>query len=233
MCFSDTASFSAGGILILGGALVLGRTMTTGRSSGERLLASFPLLFGIQQLGEGVVWLGIEGQIPPATAQLGMAVFIAAAYVLWPVLGPVTGFLLEPPGPRRNAFLALIAGGVGIAGYLAYAALIAPQTPQAVDAWGGHIWYMHEFEYIPYIESLYFMTACSALLLSRHRTAFWFAVVLTVSFLLTMWGEHLYVLPSVWCFFAACASAIIVVGLWPRQRGGEAREGPPAMHPAE
>ncbi|MEM7508072.1 MAG: DUF6629 family protein [Pseudomonadota bacterium] len=213
MCFSATASFAAAAILSSAGTSSLGAAIRAKAGPGLVLLACFPLLFALQQAGEGLVWLGFYGAAPPWITQIGTGIFLFAAYVAWPILGPVTGWLIEPPGLRRNIFAALIAGGVLIAGYLAYAAISHPQQPMAMGQWGGHIWYMHEFVYVPHIETLYFVTACTALLLSSNRIAFWFALVLTVAFAITMWGYNINVVPSVWCFFAAAASLVIVVGI--------------------
>ena len=55
MCFSATASFTAGAALTAVGGL------TVHKSHGqiELPLALVPLLFGIQQLTEGVLWLSL------------------------------------------------------------------------------------------------------------------------------------------------------------------------------
>jgi hypothetical protein len=56
MCFSATASFTAGATLSALGIA----TLTQIRSRRELLLGSFPLLFAIQQFIEGLVWLTID-----------------------------------------------------------------------------------------------------------------------------------------------------------------------------
>jgi len=53
MCFSAEASFIAGGILSIAGIVTLAKT----QNPSYRALASIPLLFGLQQIGEGFVWL--------------------------------------------------------------------------------------------------------------------------------------------------------------------------------
>ena len=53
MCFSATASFSVGAILLGLGTL----TLKAARRPPELVLAAIPLLFAIQQLSEGVIWL--------------------------------------------------------------------------------------------------------------------------------------------------------------------------------
>lgn len=61
MCFSATASLTAGTALVVVGVL----TVRTSRGGGlrELRLAVIPLLFGAQQLGEGVVGLSLSGDL--------------------------------------------------------------------------------------------------------------------------------------------------------------------------
>lgn len=61
MCFSATSSFVSGAIVTGLGGLTLCRV----RGWDEVLFGSLPLLFGIHQLEEGVVWLCQQGTIDP------------------------------------------------------------------------------------------------------------------------------------------------------------------------
>ena len=60
MCFSATASFAAGTVLLATGAF----TMRMARNSGERPYALIPILFGVQQLIEGALWLTFPDKAP-------------------------------------------------------------------------------------------------------------------------------------------------------------------------
>ena len=53
VCFSAIASFSAGALLLCAGVL----TLKFARRPSELPDAAVPLLFAIQQLSEGVIWL--------------------------------------------------------------------------------------------------------------------------------------------------------------------------------
>jgi hypothetical protein len=55
MCFSAEASFAAGGLLIAGGVV---STVKLKPARKSLALASIPIIFGIHQLSEGVVWRG-------------------------------------------------------------------------------------------------------------------------------------------------------------------------------
>ena len=60
MCFSATASFSAGTVLTVLGVA----TMRATRRKAEIPLASIPLLFGLQQIVEGMLWLSFRFDAP-------------------------------------------------------------------------------------------------------------------------------------------------------------------------
>jgi hypothetical protein len=60
MCFSASASFIAGGSLSAVGVATLKQT----KARTELPLAMIPLLFGVQQLTEGVIWLTFHRDAP-------------------------------------------------------------------------------------------------------------------------------------------------------------------------
>lgn len=93
MCFSATASFSAGVVLVGLGAFTL-RAVLHPR---ELLLASIPLLFGIQQLIEGAVWLTFRYEAPLVNSVMTY-LFSPFSHVLWPVYVPLAVLLIEPSG---------------------------------------------------------------------------------------------------------------------------------------
>ena len=55
MCFSATASFTAGTLVLGIGAV----TMKSVRKPGELPYAAIPMLFALQQLIEGVIWADV------------------------------------------------------------------------------------------------------------------------------------------------------------------------------
>ena len=60
MCFSASASFVAGTGLCVVGVAALRQTV----ARSEIPLAMIPLLFGLQQLTEGVIWLTFHHEAP-------------------------------------------------------------------------------------------------------------------------------------------------------------------------
>ena len=101
MCFSPTASFSAGAILLGFGAL----TLKSARRPRELPFAGIPLLFAIQQLSEGVIWLTFRYEAPQLNAVM-THLYSFFSHVLWPIYVPVAVLLIEPPGRRRQVLLA-------------------------------------------------------------------------------------------------------------------------------
>ena len=218
MCFSAAASFTAAAVLTGTGSASVNIARRRQLGLGMTLLAAFPLLFGLQQFSEGVVWLGVYGITPPWLTAIGTALFVFAAYVMWPILGPLVGWLIEPEGTRKRIFAMFLAAGLAVGGYLAYAAIAHPQVPIQSHQWGGHLAYLNDFAYLPRIEILYFLTASIPLLLSSNRTAVMFAAVLSAAFVATWLTYDVKVLPSVWCFYAAIGSAVVLLGLWMEER---------------
>ena len=93
MCFSAPVSFVAGAALSAAGVATI--RMTSRKA--EIALAMIPLLFGVQQLTEGMIWLSFrnDSQLPNATLTFVYSLF---SHVLWPIYivqFPVTARVLE------------------------------------------------------------------------------------------------------------------------------------------
>lgn len=72
MCYSATAN-SVGGSIV-GGVGIL--TLLRVRELKEVPLASFPLLFALHQLIEGVVWLGLYGELSDSVQHGATAAYV-------------------------------------------------------------------------------------------------------------------------------------------------------------
>ena len=87
MCFSASASFIAGTTLCAVGAATLKRT----EDRSERPFAMIPLLFGIQQLIEGVIWLTFRHDAPFEAAGAAVGLYLLYFLVTQPVVAEVAG----------------------------------------------------------------------------------------------------------------------------------------------
>jgi len=95
MCFSATASFTAGVILTVTGVYTLRQV----KSKSILPFASIPLLFGIQQIIEGIVWMSFN---EPVLHGIATYLFVLFAYVLWPTFVPVSIWLIEENPIRKK-----------------------------------------------------------------------------------------------------------------------------------
>jgi len=200
MCFSATASFSAGVSLLGIGTLTL-RSATRPK---ELPFAAIPLLFAIQQLIEGVIWVSFSADAPLLNAVM-THVYSFFSHVLWPVYIPVAVLLIEPPGQRRRVLWALVAGGLGVGVYLLYvmAAFGVVSRPT-----GQHIVYVSPHFFAAVVMTLYLMSTTVTPILSTHRMVKVFGVLALMSF----GGVYFFYATwfiSVWCFFAAILSATV------------------------
>ena len=94
MCFSATASFTAGVALLGLGTLTLRRAS----SVAELPYAAIPALFGLQQLVEGGLWLTFANNTPHLNSIL-THIYSLFSHVLWPVFVPIAVLLLDGSMP--------------------------------------------------------------------------------------------------------------------------------------
>ena len=200
MCFSATASFSAGIVLLGIGTL----TLKAARQPRELAFAAIPMLFAIQQLSEGVIWLTFRYDAP----QLNVAVthlYSFFSHVLWPAYVPIAVLLIEPPGGRRRTLLAFVAAGVGVAVYLLYFLVAFPIISRPV---GQHIEYLSPHFFTAGVMTLYLLATTVSPLVSVHRMVKVFGALALLSFGAAYYFYATWFI-SVWCFFAALLSAMV------------------------
>lgn len=200
MCFSATASFSAGVLLVGVGTL----TLRAVRHPRELLLGSIPLLFGIQQLIEGVIWLTFSYQAPLLNVVL-THLYSFFSHVLWPVYVPVAVLLIEPPGWRRKPQGLFAAGGFSVGAYLMYALVALPIVSRPT---GQHIEYVAPHFFAATVMSLYLLSTTASPIFSSSKWVRVFGVVSLLAFGAAYYFYATWFI-SVWCFFAAILSGII------------------------
>lgn len=204
MCFSAAASFSAGTFL-LGVAVV---TLKSVRQPREFLFAAIPLLFGIQQLSEGVVWLTFSFDAPLLNAVM-THVYSFISHVLWPVYIPLAVWLLEPSARRRHALLAFVAAGFAMGGYLLYIIVAFPIISQPVE---HHIEYVSPHFLKTSTMLLYLLAVTISPMWSTHHMVKVFGVLALLAFAAAYYFYMTWFI-SVWCLFAAILSGIILLHL--------------------
>lgn len=200
MCFSASASFISGTALSVAGIA----TLRLASRRAEIPFAAVPLLFGIQQLIEGMVWLSFReaSQLPNPALTFLYSLF---SHVLWPMLLPFAIFLIEADPWRRRALIALQVAGAAVGLYLLYFLVEFPVTSRAI---GGHIVYDTPHFYITYVMVLYLLTTCMSGLFSSDPLIRWFGVFVFVAFW-SAYAIHVATFVSMWCFFAAILSLMV------------------------
>jgi len=201
MCFSATASYTAGVLLVGIGGVVLGRV----REKREIAYAAIPLLFGIQQLSEGLVW-SFSGRDPVWLAVFASTVFSLFSHVIWPAYIPLATWLMEPQ-PQRRRLLGVFAliGGL-IAAYLLYSMIVVPITARIS---GGHIAYLSPHFYATMTMTGYLLATAVCLMVSSLRWVRVFGFMAGLSFAVA-YAIYSSWFISVWCFFAALTSFVVL-----------------------
>ena len=216
MCFSAEASLATGAVLLPAGCYA---TAAAWRRDRRYLpVAAAPLLFGVQQVCEAGVWLGLERGAPGLVRPASLA-FLFFAFAVWPFWIPLSVAAIELHGTKRRV-LASAAGiglAVGLGGYV--------PTALHFDSWADvgvvHHSIRYDFSDMPAAlwdasfawQGLYLAVVIAPLLISRDRGVRWFGAGVAAAAIVSHVLFH-YAFASVWCFFAALASAHLCVVLY-------------------
>ncbi|MFJ9776017.1 DUF6629 family protein [Kitasatospora sp. NPDC101157] len=211
MCWSARADVVVGGAVAGIGVACLVRARRSGRP--QRLpLAALPLVLGVHQLIEALVWLGTGGELPSTVAATARTAWVVIALPLLPVLVPTGVWCAahepgHPAGPNRRRVLALLALlGVAIAIPLAAAVAAHPVT---ADRHGRTLGYAIGIPHPALLLAGYLLATVGSLLLSGDR-------LLRRLGLLTGAGAVLcallwrFAFLSTWCALAALASLLLL-----------------------
>jgi len=217
MCFSAPASFIAGTSLSVLGVAALRQTKTR----SERPFAAIPLLFGIQQLVEGVIWLTFSHDAP-LLKQTMTYIYSVFSHALWPIYVPFAMGVLETVRWRKKAIFAFEAAGIPVGLYLLYYIVTRPVVAEVI---GRHIVYVSPHFYQMPVMLLYLTATCVTGLFSSHRFVRLFGALAFLS-AIAAYVVHVMALVSIWCFFAAILSLLIYIHLRFRDLGGFPDEHP-------
>lgn len=201
MCFSATASFIAGGTLTVAGVL----TLTQAKTKAELPFASVPLLFGIQQLAEGLVWLSFRFGAPWLNTSMTF-IYSLFAFVFWPVYVPFTVRSLETVPWRRKLLSLFQLVGIAVSAYLLYFHIQLPVSSQVINK---SIVYASPHFYTFWVITLYFTATCVSAFFSSHKLVNILGVLIFISAIVS-YRFYTASFASVWCFFAAILSLFIL-----------------------
>lgn len=204
MCFSPTASFgSAAVLLIIGGVCI--KNSETGP---QKLLSSIPLMLSLQQTFEGIVWISF---LNPEYSEWGKSAtygFLIFAQIVWPFFIPFSIMLLEKEQKRRKILLFLTIIGSVQALILGYGMLIFSVSSEILHS---HIRYNLDFPPANrwFGGALYIIATGVSPFISSIRRLRFVGVIILCSYLFTriLYGQNVI---SVWCYFAALISFVIL-----------------------
>lgn len=168
-----------------------------------------PLFFALQQTLEGALWLTLPmAEDAPLSSELAL-LYLLFAQTFWPIYAPVAVSLTEADHTRRRLMRVCAGVGMAIGSYLLWGILARSHGAAVVD---GHIVYFTETP-IPFALGFVYLAATALpMLLSSQKVLVWFGVVVSVGCVTAnvfYWAAF----ASVWCFFAAVSSAMLLFHL--------------------
>ncbi|MFE2379721.1 DUF6629 family protein [Streptomyces sp. NPDC059398] len=207
MCWSATADLAAGSAVAAVGVACLART----RRTRDLPLAALPLLLGIHQVIEAVVWHAGGGAGPATTAWAVVALPVLALWV-------PCGVLLAAPRPVPSRLLLPVAAGTATASVLALRIAARPVT---AEVRGHTVGYVIDLPLPALVVAGYLLATVGSLVITTDPLLRLFGAVVGAGALICflLWRLE-YV--STWCAFAA-VSAVLMLGWVRRGPGSPAR----------
>lgn len=203
MCFSATASFSAGAVLTVIGIASLKKT----HHKSQLLFASIPLIFGVQQIAEGVLWITLPNQDLLSTQKIATITFLFFAQIIWPIWVPIAVLYLEKSSKRKIFQWIFVGAGVIVGSYLAYCLVTFNVEAKII---GHHISYHQDYpsSAVNYVVVLYALATIAPALFSHVKHMWILSASIFISYIITELFYAHYML-SVWCFFSSIISISI------------------------
>lgn len=203
MCFSAPASFTTAALLAIIGALALRRV----KDQKQIFLALIPAFFAFQQTGEGILWLSLQGGHWAWLQVYATYLYLIFAQVVWPTWIPMSVWFLERNKTVKNFISFFIIFGALISTYLAVMLALRTVTPTII---GNNIVYGSPFHdssnWRFVIYAIPIMVPC---LISTVRYLWLFGLSIAASLLISyVFWQH--ALGSVWCFFVALLSGMVL-----------------------
>jgi len=202
MCFSATASFVAAAATGIVGIACLVRAP----ERRELPLAAVPAVFAVQQAIEGLLWLTLPVAPDGAAATALTLAFLLIAAVFWPVYAPVAALLVETVPWRGRAIALCLAAGIAVALTMLWTILSGPHAAAVTE---HHMVYVTGLQPSALIGLGYLAATGVALLLSSRPAVMLLGALVMIGSgtAFTIYWEAF---TSVWCFFAAAASLVIL-----------------------
>jgi hypothetical protein len=203
MCFSATASFTAGIVLTGIGVATIKKT----HHRSQFLFASIPLIFGVQQLSEGILWVTLPNPEYANIQKIFTYIYLFFAQTVWPIWVPIAILLLEKEATRKNIQRFFVLSGLIAGVYFGYCLFSFNVEAKII---GRHIDYIQDYPENTQIFSivLYGLATIVPSFFSHIKRMWLLGFTILISYIITYIFFNQYVL-SVWCFFSSIISLSI------------------------
>ncbi len=184
-------------------------TLSKVKSKKEIPLASIPIIFGIQQFIEGLLWVYIDSiTLQKITTYL----FLFFALLFWPVIMPLALRIIEKDKIKKLILTTFTGIGTAISIFLLIFLLNNPISTEIKT----NIQYVLNAPFPKFGTFLYIIVTCGSFLLSSEKFLKLFGIVLTLSAIISMEFYRI-TFVSTWCFFAAILSLIIFLHFYTKK----------------
>lgn len=201
MCFSASASFGVGGFLALAAIIA----QIKARSRGMQIFGLIPAVFAMQQIAEGFLWYLENTSI----WYKPMAYIFLIGAASWPFFIPGALWNLEKNGERKKllAWLAMLG-----ALFFISTLLVMYWYGATAKISGNHIVYRFNYlnnEAYDWLRYIYVALVALPPFLSTVKKMWLFGIGVLATFIFAhIWyATHF---TSIWCFFAAILSSLVL-----------------------
>mgnify|MGYP000496965972 CR=1 FL=1 len=207
MCFSATASFTLGAVLLATGAF---STVIAAKSNTNYLfLALIPIFFGIQQNIEGIIWWQLYQNNFSTFTSFWIYLYLFFAFYFWPAYIPLCAYYLEKNPFRKKILIGFIIAGT-ILGSVIYGPLLLGIISAQATIAGQCIHYVvyQSTTLIWWYTISYILIVTISLLLSSAPKIKLLGMVTFIAALAAYWW-YFHAFTSIWCFFSAALSIYV------------------------
>lgn len=201
MCFSAEASFIVGGTLLIIGTTTIRKTVYP----KDLAIALIPLIFAIQQIIEGFLWVSLANNDTSPTPFWLSNMYGVFIGIIWPMFAPFAVYCAETDNTRRKIIAPIGIAGIGLALYTIIGLADQPIVAEIIN---HSINYKHDVDGYQSVIVLYLLATCVPFIFSSYRHLSIAGIIITIGFFVAYF-TFLETFASVWCFFAAIASALI------------------------
>lgn len=171
------------------------------------LFACTPIVFSFHQIAEGFLWLALKNPDFTSWYKPALYGYSFISQPIWPIWVPLTMWLMETDQRRKKILSYFLLLGITASLYMFYCLITYNISAVAEN---GHIRYYRDFPHLTIMRPVNFVTIAVTPFFSTLRYTKLLAVAMMGSLIITYFFFTNYLI-SVWCFFAAILSLLIIL----------------------